>query len=190
MGNSASGGWKLWRLVMWGGAAVLLLLPAVAMQFTTEVNWDETDFIVIGAMLAIACGTVELAARASGDLAFRAAAAIAVAASFLLIWINLAVGIIGSEDNPANLMYGGVLGIAVVGSMLALGSAARLAWTMYSAASAQMAVALIALIAGWGSLEPPGAAGILILNGFFAGLWLLSGRLFQHSVRKQAGAAA
>lgn len=190
MGNSASGGWKLWRLALWGGAAALLLLPAVAMRFTNEVNWDETDFIVMGAMLAIACGTVELAVRASGDLAFRGAAAIAVAASFLLVWINLAVGIIGSEDNPANLMYGGVLGIAVVGSILALGNAARLAWAMYAAAAAQMLVALIALVAGWGSIEPPGAAGILILNGFFAGLWLLSGRLFQHSATKRAGAAA
>lgn len=190
MGNSASGGWKLWRLVMWGGAAVLLLIPAVAMQFTNEVNWDETDFIVMGAMLAIACGTLELAVRASGDLAYRAAAAIAVVAAFLLIWINLAVGIIGSEDNPANLMYGAVIGIAVVGSAIALGNAVRLAWAMYAAAAAQMAVAFIALIAGWGGLEPPGAAGILLVNGGFASLWLISGRLFGHSARKRAGAAA
>ena len=35
-------------------------------------------------------------------------------AAFLLIWINLAVGIIGSEDNPANLMYGAVLLLGLV----------------------------------------------------------------------------
>ena len=75
----------------------LLLLPLVAMQFTNEVNWDETDFIVFGAMLAAACGTYELAARMTGNTAYRAAVSVAVAAAFLLIWINLAVGIIGAR---------------------------------------------------------------------------------------------
>ena len=169
---------------MWGGAAFLLLLPLIV-----RAPWTLSDFVAMGAMMTIACATVELAVRASGDLTYRAAAAVAVAASFLLIWINLAVGIIGSEANPANLMYGGVLGIAVVGSAVALANAARLAWVMYATAAAQVAVALIALIAGWGSLEPPGPGGILVLNGFFAALWLVSGRLFQHSARKQASAA-
>ncbi|MGH8077936.1 MAG: hypothetical protein ACREPE_11510 [Lysobacter sp.] len=40
-----------WRIAIWGTAALLLLLPLVAMQFTDEVDWDETDFIVIGAMI-------------------------------------------------------------------------------------------------------------------------------------------
>lgn len=164
---------------MWGGAAFLLLLPLIA-----GAPWTISDFIAMGAMFAIAGGMVELAVKASADLAYRAAAATAVAASFLLIWINLAIGIIGSEDNPANLMYGGVLGIAVVGSIVAFGSAERLAWVMYATAAAQMAVELVALVAGWGSLEPPGPGGILILNGVFAALWLLSARLFQHSARK------
>jgi hypothetical protein len=39
-------------------------------------------------------------------------------AAFILIWMNLAVGIIGSEDNPANLMYGGVLAVAIVGAFM------------------------------------------------------------------------
>ena len=33
----------------------------------------------------------------------------ALAAAFILVWMNLAVSIIGTEDNPAKLMYGGVL---------------------------------------------------------------------------------
>ena len=34
---------------------------------------------------------------------------------FLLFWVNGAVGIIGSEDNPANLLYGGVVLTGFVG---------------------------------------------------------------------------
>ena len=42
------------RALIWGGAACLLALPWVAMQFTSEVNWDATDFLVIGVMLLTA----------------------------------------------------------------------------------------------------------------------------------------
>ena len=40
-----------WRPAMWGGAALLLLLPLVAMQFTREVIWDAADFAIFGTML-------------------------------------------------------------------------------------------------------------------------------------------
>jgi len=108
-----------WRIVAWGTAGILLLLPLVAMQFTDEVNWDEADFAVFGAMLAVACGTCELAARMTDNRAYRAAVGVAIAAAFILVWMNLAVGIIGSEDNPANLMYGGVLAIGIIGAVIA-----------------------------------------------------------------------
>src|SRR5688572_14590172 len=120
-GNMESvGGWRgsRWRIALWGTAALILLLPLVAMQFTHEVVWDETDFIVFGAMLAVACGTFELAARMTGNILYRAGVGVAVAAAFILVWINLAVGIIGSEDNPANLMYGGVLAVAIAGAKI------------------------------------------------------------------------
>jgi hypothetical protein len=86
-----------------------LLLPWLAMQFTDEVAWDETDFIVFGAMLAGACGAWELAARMTGSTAYRAAVGVAVMSAFILVWMNLAVGMIGSEDNPANPMHAGPL---------------------------------------------------------------------------------
>ena len=37
-----------WRIIGWGTVAALLLAPLVAMQFTSEVDWDETDFIAMG----------------------------------------------------------------------------------------------------------------------------------------------
>lgn len=36
---SATPFWRRLRWVVWGGAGCLLLLPAVAMQFTSEVDW-------------------------------------------------------------------------------------------------------------------------------------------------------
>ena len=39
------------RWLVWGGAAALLLLPLVAMQFTEEVQWTWHDFVIMGVML-------------------------------------------------------------------------------------------------------------------------------------------
>ncbi len=52
-------------------------------------------------------------------MAYRFAVGVALAAAFLLVWMNLAVGLIGSEDNPANLMYFGVLAVGFIGAIIA-----------------------------------------------------------------------
>lgn len=45
-------------------------------------------------------------------IAYRGAIAVALAASFLQIWVNLAVGIVGEPDNPANQGFYGVVAAA------------------------------------------------------------------------------
>jgi hypothetical protein len=161
------------RGVTWGTAAFLLLLPLVAMQFTDEVVWGPEDFIAFGAMLAGACGTYELAARKSGNRAYRAAVGVAVAAAFFLVWVNLAVGIIGTEGNPANLMFAGVLAVGIAGAVTARFKPLGMAYALVATAAAQALVAAIALAAGWGS--------IFALTGFFVALWLISAWLFRKS---------
>jgi hypothetical protein len=172
------------RMAPWAIAGLLLLLPLVAMQFTDEVAWDETDFIVMGAMLFGACGTYELAARMTGNVAYRAAVGVGVVAAFLLIWINLAVGIIGSEDNPANLIYGGVLGVAVVGSFIFRVKADGMAPVLAATALAQGSAGAIAVILGWGSTGADWPRAILVLTLFFVGLWLISAWLFRKAARE------
>ena len=158
------------------------------MQFTDEVNWDETDFIVFGAMLVAACGTYELAARATGNLAFRVAVGVALAAAFLLVWINLAVGIIGSEDNPANLMYFGVLAVGILGAVIARFRPSGMARALFATALAQALAAVIAILGGLG-LPASRPLELLLLNAFFAALWLVSAWLFRKAAPAQAGAA-
>lgn len=60
-----------WRIAIWSTAAVVLLLPLLAMQVTKEATWGVADFIIFGGMLVGACGTYELAARVSGNRAYR-----------------------------------------------------------------------------------------------------------------------
>lgn len=184
-GNTGNGGGRRgnrWRIAIWGSAALLLLLPLVAMQFTNEANWDETDFMVFGAMLLAACGTYELAARMTGNSAYRAAVGVAVAAAFILVWMNLAVGIIGDEDNPANLMFGGVLAVGIIGAVIARFQPQGMARALMTTALAQALVGVIAL--AMGSVEA------FALTAFFAALWLTSAWLFRKAAREQVPAGA
>jgi hypothetical protein len=165
-------------IVLWSAAAFLLLLPWVAMQFTEQMAWDPGDFILLGAMLVSGCGAYELAARKAGSSAYLTAVGVAVAAAFLLIWINLAVGIIGNEENPANLMYGGVLVIAFTGSVIAGFRPRGMARAMVATAIAQLLVAVIALLLGFGRA--------FVLTVFFVALWLTSAWLFARAHQAQS----
>lgn len=179
-----------WRVVIWATAAFLLLSPLIAMQFTDQVEWDGADFILFAAMLVTAGGAVEFTVRMTGNAAYRAAVGIAIAATFMLVWINLAVGVIGSEDDPANLMYGGVLAIAMMGATVARFRPAGMARALGATALAQTAVGAIALIAGWGSAAPSFPEAVIVLTGLFAGLWLLSGWFFHKAAQTPSSSHA
>lgn len=168
--------WHPLRVVGWGTAAALLSLPLVAMQFTYEVQWDETDFLFAGLMFGGVGIVLELAVRMTTNAAYRAGVAVALAATFLLIWINLAVGVIGSEDNPANLMFGGVILIALVGAVAARFRAAGMARAMLAAAVAQALVAVIAMVGGHFAF---------VLIGGFVAMWLSSAWLFDRAARQR-----
>ena len=74
------------------GTALLLLVPLVAMQFTNEVQWTLSDFIVMGALLSgIGSAFVIIARRILPK--HRLPTGIALLALFLYIWAELAVGI-------------------------------------------------------------------------------------------------
>lgn len=172
-----------WRYLMWGGAAGLLMLPAIAMQIRSEVNWDSTDFLVMGTLFAAACGTVELGASVSANWAYRAGIGVGVAASFLMGWINLAVGMIGAEGNIANLMFAAVVGVAIAGAVIAAGRARGLAIALAATAAAQAAVTAIAVTFGMGAGEPGWPARFSVLMAVFVALWLTAAWLFRTAAR-------
>ena len=159
------------RLAVWGGGAALMLVPVLAMRATDSAASDPGDFIFLGILLAGVGAAFELAARASDRTAYRMAAGIALAAAFLNIWINLAVGIIGSEDNPANWIYAGVLAVAAAGAALARFRPIGMARAMAATAAAQVMAFVVALAAGFGFTGP--------ITVFFAALWLISAWLFR-----------
>lgn len=176
-----------WRIIGWGMAAGLLLLPLVAMQFTDGVDWTALDFVFAAIMFGGTGLVFELAVRMAPNAAYRSGVACALAAAFLLVWINGAVGIIGDEDNPLNLLYGGVIAVALIGAVAARFRAKGMTRAMTAAAGAQALMIVVAVIAG--TDDPPGWAGLVLLNGFFVGLFALAAALFRNAAREpQPGA--
>lgn len=171
--------WNRWRTAGWGGAAGLLLLPLLAMQFTDEVNWGPGDFLLAGALVAGVGLAYEWALRSTGNRAYHAGAGVALAGAFILVWANLAVGVIGSDDDPANLMCYGVLGIGIVGAAVGRFRAAGMAWALLATAVAQVVAAMIALAGGLGF------AGAMPLS--FVAFWLAAAWLFRKAAREKTG---
>lgn len=166
------GGSIPWRILGWGGALALLCAPLIAMQFTREVNWDETDFIVAGIIFAIVGGLIEVAVHVSSNGFYRAGAVFAVLGGFMVVWANLAVGMIGNEDNPVNLWFGLVLAIAIGGAILSRAVKPIMATTMLTAGTVQAAIGLFAGLIG---SDPRGGVFTLILSG----LWFVAAALFR-----------
>lgn len=111
---------------------------------------------------------------------YRLAIGIAFMAGVLLIWINLAVGIIGEPDDHANLMYVGILAIGVIGAIVGRFQPGAMARTMFAMAGAQVLVASITLLARLGM--PPGEPKwVLMGNGLFFALFAGSALLFRRA---------
>lgn len=76
--------------------ALLLLVPFIAMQFTDEVNWDETDFIVAGFLLLGTGMLCEIVLRSFRKTRHRLVICGGILFALFLIWAELAVGVFGT----------------------------------------------------------------------------------------------
>ncbi len=158
-----------WRLLGWGAAVALLSLPAIGMQFSSEVHWTLSDFVIAGLLIGGTGLALEVAVMMSSTIAYRIAAGLALGASLMMVWINLAVGIIGNEDNPLNLVYAGILAVGLIGAVLARLEPRGMALAMIAMACCQVLVGALSLY--W-------APATGLINLFFLAIWLLSAWLF------------
>ena len=66
------------------------------MQFTDEVNWKTTDFIISGGLLFGAGMISEIVLRKIKSLNYKVGLLCVILIVVVLIWIELAVGIFGT----------------------------------------------------------------------------------------------
>jgi hypothetical protein len=161
------------RAAVWGSLAALMVLPVLALRAMEAQPSDPGDYVFLLILLVGAGATWEFAGRVADRNAYRAACVVALAAVLFSAWINLAVGIIGSEDNPANWIYAGVLAVAAAGAAAARLRPRGMAAAMTAAAAAQFLAFAGALVAQLGFTGP--------ITVFFCTLWLVSAGLFRRA---------
>ncbi|MGX5175450.1 hypothetical protein ACUR5C_15625 [Aliikangiella sp. IMCC44653] len=164
---------------------LVLMLPLIAMQFTNEVNWSAADFLVMGGLLMLAGLSYVFLLSFAQHWSYRLAAALCALASLLLIWVNLAVGIIGAANNPLNLLFAGVILVVLVSVLNAKRNHGILVKGMYTAATLQMIIPILVLTLGDEQLvlDQQGFTSMMVC-GILAAMFVVSGVLFDRN--KQA----
>ena len=173
------------RLLVWGLIVAVILAGLFGvMQISDEMNWSLFDFAFVGVALFGAGVLFEVLARNKGGKVYRAAFIIGLLGAFLLAWVNGAVGIIGNENQDANLLFSAVFAVGFIGSLIARFKAQGMAKTLFAAALVQILVPVVALIIwppsaiSWS----PGVFKVFLFASFFALLFLTSAFLFKRSV--------
>jgi hypothetical protein len=181
-----SGILSLWRVAMWGGAAVLLALPAIAMAFFPDagVNWTGSDFVAAALMLFIAGVTVEIGAYLADDLAYFGGVIFAAGTGLVTVWVNGAVGMIQDEGNALNLVFLLVISFAVAASLFVRFKARGMARAMLATAALQAAIGIYVFAGGLDDLFTAA-----LITGF-ALPWCLAAGLFHLSANNGGDAFA
>ncbi|MDX1720413.1 MAG: hypothetical protein R3353_09635 [Salegentibacter mishustinae] len=74
----------------------LLMIPFIAMQFSSEVVWTASDFIIMGILLLVTGLGIDLVLRKVSSSKNRLIISGIILAVFFMIWAELAVGVFGT----------------------------------------------------------------------------------------------
>ncbi|MCJ7421019.1 hypothetical protein [Sphingomicrobium astaxanthinifaciens] len=173
------------RALLWGLLALPLLLAAVAgLRGAEGFDWRPGDYLAALVLLGGAGLLGDTLLRASGSTAYRLGALVGCLSLLFLCWANLAVGLVGSEDNPFNQVYFALVPLPGLGALLARGSARAMARLMAATAAGFVALAIAALATGQADAPYSSVAEILGLHALFTGLFALAALAFGIAARR------
>jgi hypothetical protein len=174
--------WKIPALV----TALILLIPLLGNHFVDGWNWDFGGFVLAGTLVFGTGLAYELVTKNVDRIAYRAAVGVALAAAFVLVWMN---GVQVADDvNPAAVMYFGVPILGIIGATLARLQPDGMARALFATALAQALVLAIALMirnpqaTSW----TPGVLRGFGLNAFFVMVFFGSALLFRKAARAES----
>lgn len=179
--HTFTGFWKFLRVAGWTAAAMILVLPFVLMRFTTEVDWTFGDLLFAGAILGSVGLLFEFLIRRSADDAYRTGVIVTLATMFLLIWINAAVGLVGSGANAANILYAALVAVPMIGGLLCGFKAKGMFRTSIATAVVQALIMVGVFVIG--AVGEDEAIAILVMNAVFIVLWIGAALLFAEASR-------
>jgi len=140
--------------------------------------WTFSDFLIMGILIFGTGMAYTLISRISNDLSYRLALGTGIGTGFFLIWSNLAVGLIGSENNDINALFFLLLVLGFAGALVSRFQAKGMTWVMGFVAAGQLSIAGYALATGAQHLPQSSVGEILGVTAFFTVFWVASGLLF------------
>jgi hypothetical protein len=105
-------------------------------------SWDALDFLAAAGLIGATALALVLLFRLGRAPAYRLAATTAVVGCLALVWVNLAVGLVGSAANDFNMLYAFVPLLGLLGTLISRASARGLGLT-----AAGMAILMVSLLA-------------------------------------------
>jgi peptidoglycan/LPS O-acetylase OafA/YrhL len=119
-----------------------------------------------------------LIAKKMGAWAYKAGVGLALAAGFVMGWANMVH--MSESENPAYLVYFGVIAAGGIGAWLARLEARGMARVLFAMAAALAVVTVIAAMLS--SDAPPGLPrNVAVMHGVLVALFTASGLLFRHA---------
>ena len=157
------------------GALAVLMVPLVASQVVEGWHWGVGGFVFAYVLFFATGMAYAVIARRMAAWSYKAGVGVALVAGFALGWSNMVH--VADSENPANLVYFGVLAVGAVGAWLARLEPRGLARTLFAMA---VTLALIAVMLPSGA-PPYLARNMAIGHGVFVALFTASGLLFRHA---------
>lgn len=170
-------------------SALLMLIPFTVSLFSEEMEWSPFDYALIWTLLFLTGLTYSFITRNSKDAVYRLAVGLGVVSGLMLTWVNLAVGLIGSEDNPINLSYMFILATGILASFIVRFKSIAMTVVMVTMAFMLFVVAIVALFLDMHLLPYSSVTQIIGVTGFFMVPMLVSAILFYqaHIDQQKAG---
>lgn len=166
-------------------AGLLLIIPLLGMQFSNEVNWTLFDFVIAG-ILTFGIGiSYKLITRRAIKVSYKIAVGFALFVGLFLIWVNLGVGIIGSENNPYNMIYFGVIGVGTIGAIIGRFEPKKMVLTLFVLACTLALIAITALFKGIHQIPESSVSEVIGVNGLFITLFVVAAFLFRYADQDQ-----
>lgn len=162
----------------------LLLIPIVASFFVKGFLWTTSDYVFAFILFLVPTLAYRLITRTATNFKYRLAIAFALLTGFATVWINLAVGIIGSEDELINLAYFGVLALGLIGANIVRFKPEGMVKVMAVMTAALIPITFAALVLGYQNLPHSSVMQIIGVNAFFGVLYAQSAFLFKYASEK------
>lgn len=165
------------------GMGSILGIP-LALTLLAVWRWKPAVFLLAFLLLAGTANLIYglLKQNKLSNKTYRFAVLLALAGIALLVWMNVAVGgILG--DDPANMMYFGVLLVGCTGAIISNLQPEGMSWTLFATAFAIAIVPAIALAIGTPAFSN-GVAAVFGLHLVFALLFAGSAFLFKKAERR------